>query len=272
MNDTAKISSRDNTKLVAARKIRDGKLEGSIFIEGLRLAEEAVRSAIKIENCFVKADFRNSERGRELLDSLQGSNVAIAEVADKLFDSITDTKNSQGIVLIAERPENGRSRIEENLRSADSGLVVYLSEINDPANLGAVFRTAEAAGVAGIIVSKRSADVFSAKAVRSAMGSSFRLPVWENADFLDAIEWAGQHGLRATAADTASAIDHTQFDWTGRHLIIFGSEANGLSTEQLEMVSETIRIPMQNRVESLNLAVSCGIILFEAVRQRSSQG
>jgi RNA methyltransferase, TrmH family len=272
MNEIAKISSRDNAKLVTARKVRDGRIKGSIFIEGLRLAEEAVRSALNIENGFAKSDFGDTQRGRELLDSLHRSNVAIAEVPDRLFDSIADTKNSQGIILIAERPGNGRSRIEEDLRSRDPALVVFLSEINDPANLGAVFRTAEAAGVTGIIVSSRSADVFSSKAVRSAMGASFRLPVWENADFADAIEWARQHGLRTGAADTASAIDHTQFDWTGRILVVFGSEANGLSTEQLEMVDETMCIPMQNGVESLNLAVASGIILFEAIRQRTSQG
>ena len=146
---------------------------------------------------------------------------------------------------------------------------MFLNEVNDPSNLGAVFRTADAAGVAGIVVSKGSADVFSPKALRAAMGASLRIPLWENADFVDVILWSRTNGLRTTAADIGGEIEYTQIDWKLPRMVVFGSEAHGLSREALEIIDETMMISMQNGVESLNLAVSAGIILFEAVRQKS---
>ncbi len=270
MNEITKISSRDNAKLVTARKVRDGKIDGLIFIEGLRLAEETLRSRLSVIDCFVTPLFGDTARGRELIETLHARNVRISEVADSLFRSVADTANSQGVVLIAERPKAGLAAIEENIKTKGRALVVFLHELNDPSNLGAVFRTAEAAGVAGIIISKGSADVFSPKALRSAMGSNLRLPVWENADLVDVVSWSREHKLLTTAADIGAKIAYTEIDWNLPRLVMFGSEAHGLSREALEMVEEKIVIPMQNGAESLNLAVSAGIILFEAVRQRSN--
>ena len=270
MNEIAKISSRDNAKLVTARKVRDGKADDLIFIEGLRLAEETMRSGLGVIECFITPAFGENERGRELIEELQTRNVPVSEVTENLFRTIADTSNSQGIILICERPDNGYASIEEKITVGSSALVIFLNEINDPSNLGAVFRTAEAAGVAGIITSKNSANVFSPKALRSAMGANLRLPVWENADLAEVIAWARGHGLRTTGADVSGEIEYTRVEWKQPRLILFGSEAHGLSSDVLEMVDEVMLIPMQNGVESLNLAVSTGIILFEAVRQRSN--
>lgn len=267
MKHTNKISSRDNGKLVMARRVRDGKIEGLIFVEGLRLAEEVLRSGLAISECFVAPGFADAARGRELMDKIEETGVVICEVSENLFQSLADTSNSQGIIVIAARPTSGVSKIEENLRSKSPVLVVMLHEVNDPSNLGSVFRTAEAVGVAGIIVSKGSADVFSPKALRAAMGASFRVPVWEKAGLNEVIAWSRLQGLRTTAADIDAEIQYTQVDWRLPRLVVFGSEAHGLTRNTLEMIDEVILIPMQNKVESLNLAVSAGIILFEAVRQ-----
>ena len=269
MNEITKISSRENTKLVLARKVRDGKIDDRIFIEGLRLADETVRSSLNVDDCFVTPAFAETERGRELIEKLEAVNVRISEVGEQLFRSIADTSNSQGIILIAERPHEGRTAIERNLQLSGTALVVFLHEISDPSNLGAVFRTAEAAGVAGIIVSEGSANMFSPKALRAAMGASLRVPVWESAGFSDAISWSREHKLRVTAADVGAKSTYTDINWSLPRLIIFGSEAHGLSVAVLDLVEEKMSIPMLNGVESLNLAVSTGIILFEAVRQRS---
>lgn len=269
MNEIAKISSRDNAKLTIARQVRDGKIDDRIFIEGLRLADETLRAPIRLDGCFVTPVFAETERGRELIERLHAANVRIFEVPEQLFRSIADTSNSQGIILIAERPHEGRTMIERNLQLSSSGLVVFLHEISDPSNLGAVFRTAEAAGIAGLIVSEDSANVFSPKALRAAMGANLRVPVWENASLPEVVAWSREHQLRTTAADIGAKSTHTDINWSLPRLVIFGSEAHGLSGAALDLVEETMIIPMQNGVESLNLAVSAGIILFEAVRQRS---
>lgn len=102
------------------------------------------------------------------------------------------------------------------------------------------------------------------------MGSCFRLPIVQGVDFGQMVRWAGKHGLRTTAADLRSSSNYIDTDWTKKRILIFGSEAHGLHDRELEMVDERVRISMENGVESLNLAVSAGIILFEAKRQRDT--
>ena len=265
MNEIEKISSRDNQRLVAARKVRDGKENGQIFIEGKRLTAEALSSGIEIKECFFKSEFDD----KDLLYSAADLAKNTFELSAKLFDSIADTKNPQGIILIAKCPSNGREKIGERLDQQDTGLplVLFLKEINNPANLGAIIRTAEAAGVAGVVVSTGSADVHSPKATRAAMGASFRVPVWDGVTFDEGVRWATGLGLTTIAADISGGTSYTDTDWSRPSLLIFGSEAHGLSVEELASVDNKILIPMANGVESLNLAVSAGIIMFEARRQ-----
>jgi len=261
MQTSETITSRENGKLVNARRVRDGKDRTRIFIEGQRLASEALRSSLKIEECLVSDGFTDME----LINSIHACNVNISFVADRLFKTIADTNEPQGIVLIANRP--GGAGMDAQIKAAKIPLVLFLNEINNPSNLGAILRTAEAAGVVGVIVSTNSADVYSPKSIRSAMGSSFRLQVQENALFGEVLDWAREQNLRTTAADISATKSYTDIDWTQPRLLIFGSEAHGLSAEQLASVNEQTFIPMENRVESLNLGVSAGIILFEAKRQ-----
>ena len=264
MNEIEKITSRDNQRLVNARKVRDGKGEGRIFVEGKRLVQETLRSGIEIEECFFRSGFEDDDLLYAVADRAAGT----IELSEKLFDSIADTKNPQGIILIAKRPVGDASAIEDRLGSG-LPIVVFLKEINNPANLGAILRTAEAAGVAGVIVSENSSDIYSPKALRAAMGSSLRLPVWEDASFADVMKWAGERNLTTTATDIGASHLYTDVDWKRPRLLIFGSEAHGLAVEDIASVDETILIPMENGVESLNLAVSAGIILFEAKRQNA---
>lgn len=265
MNEIEKISSRDNQRLVNARKVRDGREDGQIFTEGKRLTAEALRSGIEIDECFFKSEFDDDD----LLYSVADRAKNTFELSAKLFDSIADTKNPQGIILIAKRPSNGREKIEERLGVGDTDLplVLFLKEINNPANLGAILRTAEGAGVAGVIISTDSADVYSAKATRAAMGASFRVPLWDGVTFDVAMDLARERGLKTVAADISGDTSYADADWNKPAMLIFGSEAHGLSVEELASVDLNILIPMAGGVESLNLAVSAGIIMFEARRQ-----
>lgn len=261
MVNTETITSRDNGRLVNARKVRDGKRREQIFIEGRRLAAEALRSSIVIDECLISDEFRDDD----LLNAINDRTTNIWIVANRLFKSIADTNEPQGIVFLARRPSIGV--IDVQIETAKLPLVLFLNEINNPANLGAILRSAEAAGVAGVIISANSADVFSPRSIRAAMGSSLRLPVLENANFLEVIDWAKDRKLTTVAADISAKQSYTEMDWSRPALLIFGSEAHGLSLEQLNHVDEKILIPMENGVESLNLGVSAGIILFEAKRR-----
>lgn len=263
------ITSRDNQHLKYVRYVRDGRESESIFIEGTRLVEEAIRSNLSISKCFVASSFSESNRGAELLDQIEDSEIAIFNVPDAVFRTIADTENPQGIIAIANRPESSSETIEKCLEKNALKLVVLLHQINNPANLGAVLRTAEAAGVSGVVTTSDSADAFSPKSLRASMGSAFRVPVWENIDIELAFEWASKTSLKTTALDIGGGSSIYEANWRQPRLLIIGSEAHGLEKDLLVKSNEIINIPIAPSVESLNLAVSCGITLFEARRQNS---
>ncbi|MGI8668652.1 MAG: TrmH family RNA methyltransferase [Aridibacter sp.] len=259
------ITSRNNQMLKFARKVRDGKVEDQIFIEGLRLAEEALKSEIIVTEVFITESF--AANNLEFVEKLS-SQTEIFTISDKLFKSISDTKNPQGIILICGKPKFEKDNFFRNLKlKSDFPIVLLLHNINNPNNLGAIFRTAEAVGIKGIITSKNSTNAFSPKSVRASMGSVLRIPVWENVGFETALKWAGENNLTTTCADINAEKSYTEVDWKKPKLLIFGSEAHGLSREERSKIEENLFIPMEKNVESLNLAVACGIILFEAKRQ-----
>ncbi len=263
MLEINRITSRENRRLILARKVRDGKEGGLIFIEGRRLSVEALRSDISIEECFISEDFGDDE----LVTSILEKGIGVAELPSSIFVSIAATENPQGIILLAERPVLPI----ENFWTDEAALplFLFLKEINNPSNLGAILRTVEAAGAGGVFISTNSADVFSPKALRASMGAAFRVRIMENADLESLIGQAKSGGIGCLALDASAAADYLDVDWQEPHLLVFGSEAHGLSETELELIGGSIAIPMKNSVESLNLSVAAAIVLFEAKRQGS---
>lgn len=256
-----RIESRDNQNIKHARKVRDGKVTDSIFVEGVRLANEVLRSDIKITDAFFTDDFIKDSL--DLLSKITGANLF--EVSDKILASISDTKTPQGIVLICEKPLTGKEHLEKSFDN-NFPLIVLLHKINNPGNLGAILRTCEAVGVSNVIITENSADAFSPKSLRGSMGAAFRVSLWTNAVFEEVLSWAKEKNLISICADVGSETILWQVDWKKPRLLIFGSEAHGLSAKERNMINESLIIPMENDVESLNLAVSCAVVLFEAKR------
>lgn len=269
MKEPIVITSRNNPRLARVRKVRDGNVPDEIFIEGRRVVGEVMRSSAKLIECVIADELAETSFGKNIQFWLSRKNVSTLKVSDGLFKSVSDTVQSQGIALIVGRPATGQEIVGRSLTKERPTLIVCLQETNDPSNVGAVFRTAEAAGASGVVLSKGSADAFSPKAMRAGMGSNVRVPLWDQADLGDAIKWARQLRIRVIAADIDGEQSYARIDWRKPSMIILGSEAHGLGQMFLEMADEIVTIPMKNGVESLNLAVSAGIILFEAVRQNS---
>ena len=264
MRTIVKVTSRDNVSLKDARRVRDGKVRDKMFIEGARLVAEAIKSRVRIDQAFVSTD-----EGSGFLDLMTDAGArTIYEVSRQAFESIADTVTSQGVVIVAGRPSVSLDAVAELISGSTIPLVVFLHRINNPSNLGAVVRAAEAAGAAAVLVSTESADAFSPKAIRASMGSAFRLPILQGMAFDDAIDWAQESKLRTTAADAEADTAHYDVDWFKPRMLVFGSEAHGLSDDERRKVDEIIKIPMEREVESLNLAVAAGVILFEARRSR----
>ena len=240
-----------------------------MFIEGLRLCEEAVRSNVAITSVLYTPDFAVEPRGKALLAELKTRGTDGLLVPEKLLDSVTDTSSPQGIVITAEKPAGDISRLSP--RPGALPLVVILHEMNNPANLGAILRTAEAAGAVGVIITKNSADPFSPKALRGAMGASLRLPVWYGAEFSEAVGWARQNEMMVACADINGKTSYLDVDWQKPCALVIGSEAHGLTADEIAMCDQSFMIPMAEPVESLNAAVAAGIVLFEARRQFRQQ-
>lgn len=261
------ITSSQNSLIRHARFVCRGKSQDSIFIEGLRLCEEAARTGLDCEEVIYTEEFAEDARAIALLDDLKRLKSRFNVVSEQVFTALSDTKTPQGIVVLARRFATDRARFEGLLR--ENPLIVILHQINNPANAGAMLRVAEAAGANGVVATVGSTDLLSPKALRGAMGSSFRLPLWTNADLAEVVFWCGERGIRTVSTDLSARQSHTDLAWTDAYAIIMGAEAGGLTEREIKAADERIRIPMQSPVESLNVAVALAVILYEAARQRA---
>ena len=261
------ITSRDNSLLRQARAVRDGKIEELIFVEGLRLCEEAQRSNLQIEAVIVSEELLRKERAAAAIAELSRVSKRTASVSEKLLESISYTKTPQGIVVLAVRPDSSEQRLAESVVA--NPLLVVLHQINNPVNVGAILRTAEAAGVTGVITTRNTSDPFSPKSLRGAMGSAFRLPIWSGPSFEDVVAWCRERKIVAAVADAEATTDYTDFDWTKSSALLLGPESTGFTAEELMSADRKVKIPMKGMAESLNVSVAAGILLFEAARQRA---
>src|SRR5215510_1193646 len=256
------ITSRDNSLLRQVRAVRDGKIDELIYVEGLRLCEEALRSQLQIEAVIVSEELLRKERVAGVIEELSQAAKRFGSVSEKLLESVSYTKTPQGIIVLAQRPESSEARLVAQLGAKP--LLVVLHQINNPVNVGAILRTSEAAGAAGVIATKNTSDPFSPKSLRGAMGSAFRLPIWSGPTYSEMVDWCRQRGIASICADVEANVSYTEIDWTGPSALILGPESTGLTPEELELANHRVSIPMKGMAESLNVAVAAGILLFES--------
>lgn len=250
------ISSKDNKifrlcEQLSHKKYRD-KL-GLYLIEGENLLEEAVKNGAAIKTVLMCRDYRGS---------LFGTEDKAFCLSDKLFEQLSQTETTQGIMAIVEKPELSPDLFLDR----GGGNFIVLDRLQDPGNIGTILRTADAAGYELAIVMKGTADVFSPKAVRAATGSLFRMPVvfMDSVDELMEFTRAAGKKLVATCFDT----DRYYYDENLKENIalIIGNEGSGISRELIECSDLKIKIPMHGNIESLNASVAAGILMYEAVR------
>jgi TrmH family RNA methyltransferase len=262
---TEQITSRQNPLIKRAQRVRAGDEPGFMFIEGVRLVEEAVASDIAVEAVIYTLECASGERGRALLASIARSHYRGALVPASVMDAICDVETPQGIVALAAQP-----RFEmKDLFDGDAPLVVALDALQDPGNVGAIVRAAEAAGASGVAASSGTAEPYGPKALRASMGSAFRLPVVRRAKLADVAAAARARGVRVLAATAEGGTAYTEVNWREPAVVLVGNEGAGLSREALALASATVTIPLAAPVESLNASVAAAVLLFEAARQRA---
>lgn len=243
----------------------------------------AAASDWDIDYALVTPHAAGEPRAAAVIATLEENGVPVALVPESVYQKAGDTQTPQGLLLVLaqkKRSLDDLARLTKTSVSptgtatagasaaAQPPCYVVLDRIQDPGNLGTILRTADAAGMAGLILLKGTTDIYSPKVVRAAMGSLFHLPVVSGVTEEAFLSFARESGLRlyATALD-AKARPYDAADFTGPAAIIFGNEGQGVS-ETLLASSETLYIPMYGGAESLNVAVSTAIVLYEAVRQR----
>ena len=257
------ISSKDNELIKHIKKLKDKKYRdesNEYIIEGVKLIEEAVKENSKIKKIIICED---TTRTYEIPTNIM---LGIAKyecvyVTDKIFNSITQVTNPQGIMAIIEKNSND-AEIDFT-----QDIIVALDDVQDPGNLGTILRTVDSIGLNQIIVSKETADAFNPKVVRSTMGAIFRVKIIEVDNLQDTIKQIKKHHfkLMVTSLQTDNSIYDIEFK---KKIIVIGNEANGVSNEIQNIADEKAKIPMLGRTESLNASVAAGIVMYEYVRQK----
>lgn len=265
-----------------AQKAKARSKEGLFVAEGIKMFDEAPLK--RIEKVYI------SERmEKELYERYDKKlNQLLCEiVADDVFLKMSDTKTPQGILcLVRQFQYNIEDMLAGKCHSKAAGmsivmntptgndknkkqmLFMVLENIQDPGNLGTIFRAGEAAGVDGIIMSRQTVDIYNPKTIRSTMGSVYRVPFLYTDDLCGVVRMMKEREINVYAAHLHAEQYYDEFDYRRSCAFLIGNEANGLSQEAAECAGAYLKIPMKGKVESLNAAVASSILLYEAYRQR----
>ena len=257
------LTSRSNPLVKRFREAgREGRIGDTVLLDGSHLLEEALASRIELE--VVAFSDASAERQPTLVAATLRSGARVVTVPEALLETLSPVRQPSGVVALA------------RMQSVDVGkaigmnppqLILLLESIQDPGNVGAIVRTAEACGATAVLVGRGCADPIGWKALRGSMGSAFRLPV-ASTDSQAATRALRSAGVRIFAAVPRGGTPLRLAELTSPAAILLGGEGPGLSLSTVEAADETLSIEMRPPVESLNVSTAAALILYEASRQR----
>jgi RNA methyltransferase, TrmH family len=263
------ITSVQNPRLKAAAKLRarGGRDEqGRIIIDGVREIRRALAGGVEIVEVYYVPELCEDEKYERMLETLSRAGAALVQVTPHVMEKLAFGQRVEGLVSIARNP---KKTLEEIDVSGDE-LIAIVEGAEKPGNIGAIIRTADAAGVTAVVVVDGGTDLYNPNAIRSSLGAIFSLPVCA-ASGDEAIAWLRGHKFNLLAARVEAATDYTAADLRGRTAIALGSEAHGLSERWRADDVTAIRLPMLGTVDSLNLSATAAVLFYEALRQRRWQ-
>ena len=189
-------------------------------------------------------------------------------LSDHVFEYVSDTKNPQGVLALVRQYHYTLKDLLGTGKTSRPALIMILENLQDPGNLGTILRTAEGAGVTGILLSSTCVNLYNPKVIRSTMGSIYRMPFVYTNDLHADMKWLQAQGIRLYAAHLQGSVSYAEPDYKKASAFIIGNESKGLTSETAMLSDQRIHIPMQGQVESLNAAVASSILMYEAARQR----
>ena len=237
------------------RRRRARERQGLFVSEGIRTVEELVRSPLRVVGALASPRLAETERGRALRDELARRAVRMAEVTEHEFESASDTDTPQGVLAVAEVPERSLSAVDP------VGIVLLLDGVQDPGNTGTILRTAAALGASATVALPGTVDLWNAKVVRSAMGAHFRHPAF-HANWDDASRFLRERRIPLWAADAAGE-PLGELRAPSPVALAVGNEGAGLGADVRGAAERFVSLPISSEVESLNVAVAAGILLYE---------
>ncbi len=259
---SVKNITKHDRKLIAWGK-RSGRHEGEegILLEGRKLIEEAIAAAHPLTKAWFTLAFE--EAYPALIARLKGFDVNSERVNQQSMKLISDLETPQGIAVVAPQPGFIHRQPGDPF-----SLIVAISILQDPGNLGGLVRTADYFGVDEIWLGPGSVDPYSPKAIRGSMGAVFRMPVLKRGDLMERISKFKSHGAEVWAAVAHDDSARMKIKTSGSRILLIGGESGGLSRDYLELADEMVTIPGARRSESLNLAVAAGILIYSATSGR----
>lgn len=265
------ITSRKNEIIKHAARLSSSseyrREQGLFLVEGARLCGDAAKSGMTIRILFFTA--QAEEKYGDYLSTIHPVAEQVYEVEPHVAALLTETKTPQGIFCVCEMPVRTQGLTHMEFEHH----YLALENIQDPANLGAVLRTAEALGIGGVVLAGSCCDVFSPKVLRASMGAVFRLPFFVADDMAAAAERMNARGFVTLAAvPDEKAQKITELRFQKPTVIVVGNEGNGLTEEAIAACSGSVTIPMLGRAESLNASASAAILMWEMMRTKSGGG
>ena len=248
------ITSKDNETIKEIKKLKEKKFRKDKFIvEGIKMVKEAINEKASID----KIVFCNLAMEKEI-ENLR--NYDYIEVSEKIFKELTDVVTPQGVLAVINKSINNK-KIDEK-----ANYILALDNLQDPGNLGTIIRTADAANLKQIIVSKDTVDAYSPKVVRATMGAIFRVNIVEVNDLKETLLNLKNENFEivTTSLQTNNSIYDIDYN---KKVVVIGNEANGVEKEIIKMSDYKVKIPMPGKAESLNASVAASIMIYEYVRQ-----
>ncbi len=263
------IKSKENkifkwVKSLTYTKIR--KKEKAFLLEGVTFVKEALQDYPHLINFVILGEgFSKSEKGKEFIKILNKKKILFYIFSSKLIKELTSTETPQGIFAVIKQQEflEWRIFLEES-----PNIILIIEELQDPSNVGAVIRVADAVGVKAVFYTKGTADPYSLKAVRASAGSILHLPVIYIEFFKELLSELKNHDFQIIATLTDKGKNLFQAEFQEKVAIIVGNEARGVSEKAKSLSDELITIPVYGKAQSLNVAVATGIILYEILHHR----
>ncbi len=248
-------------------KAKERRRDRVFVAEGLKMLEEApdewIQEIYLTEEVLERLKSGKTEKERVLLNKI--ISLHYETVTPEVMKKASDTQTPQGVLTVLKQPAYSL----QELLQVENGLYLLLEDIQDPGNLGTMFRTGEGAGITGIIMSKNTVDIFNPKTIRSTMGSVYRVPFIYVETLAEVIQEMKQKSITTYAAHLAGNTYYDSFSFSGGTAFLIGNEGNGLQKETADMADNYLKIPMEGKLESLNAAVAAALLMYEAHRQRS---